>query len=87
MRMEKPLEVAKWVMRYDSKSLDTIDFAKCYKNPAPIRFVVKQPVVIVVWYNLIDFDETHHWQFYKDIYNRYIMDSIFDEIIIDYIIY
>lgn len=71
MRMEKPIDVAKWVMRYDSKSLDTIDFTTCYKNPSPIRFAVKQPVAIVVWYQLIDFDANFKLNYYKDIYNKF----------------
>jgi murein L,D-transpeptidase YcbB/YkuD len=71
MRMEKPLEVAKWVMRYDSKSLDTIDFNKCSRNPAPIRFTVPKPVTIIVWYNLIDFDNNFNWSYYKDVYGSY----------------
>lgn len=71
MRMEKPIDMAKLLMQQNSAALDTIDLESCYKNPNPITIPIPIQTPLVVWYNLVDFDETGTIKFYKDVYHRF----------------
>jgi len=71
MRMEKPIQLAQILLKNDPLALDSIDFKNCYKNPNPIFIPIKENVIVLVWYNLIDFDNKGQIQFYKDIYGYY----------------
>ena len=70
MRMEKPLEMGKWLFKNNPIALDSIDLSKCYNNPKPIPIPVTNNSVMIVWYSLIDFDEKGNVHFYKNIYNK-----------------
>lgn len=71
MRMEKPIEMAKLLMQKNSLALDTIDLEACYKRPDPITIPVPVQIPLVVWYNLVDFDDTGAIKFYKDVYHQF----------------
>ena len=71
MRMEKPIDMAKLLMQQNSAALDTIDLESCYKNPNPITIPIPIQTPLVVWYNLVDFDESGTIKFYKDVYHRF----------------
>lgn len=71
MRMEKPVEIGKWVLQKNSLAIDSIDFTKCYKNPQPQYIKVVDKIFVLVWYSLIDFDLKGQLQFYKDIYQKF----------------
>ncbi len=70
MRMEKPIEMGKWLFKNNPIALDSIDLQKCYNSPKPIPIPVTNNAIMIVWYSLIDFDEKGYIQFYKNIYNR-----------------
>ncbi len=70
MRMEKPLEMGKWLFKNNPIALDSIDLTKCYNKPKPISIPVTNNAIMIVWYSLIDFDEKGNLHFYKNIYNK-----------------
>jgi hypothetical protein len=69
MRMEKPIQMAEYLLKNDKAALDSIDFKNCYKNPATINIPIKEKVVVLVWYNRVDFDRKGQIVIYKDVYN------------------
>jgi hypothetical protein len=70
MRMEKPIEMAKYLLKNNPSALDSIDFEKCYKNPKPINIQMNEKVNVIVWYHLIDFDDRSKIIYYRNIYNK-----------------
>lgn len=71
MRMEKPLELGRLILRENAIAIDTLTEKGCLKNQSPIVVpaVVKMPVV--VWYNPVATDETGFVTFYQDIYHKF----------------
>lgn len=70
MRMEKPIDMGKWLLQNNAKAIDTIDFNKCYKDPSPKSIPVTLSTQIIVWYSLVDFDNNGNLKFYKNIYEK-----------------
>jgi len=70
MRMEKPIEMAKYLLKNNIAALDSIDFENCYKNPKPINIQMTEKVNVIVWYHLIDFDDRSKIIYYRNIYNK-----------------
>lgn len=70
MRMEKPIEMAKYLLKNNKAALDSIDFENCYKNPQPINIQMNEKVNVIVWYHLVDFDEKLKLVYYRNIYNK-----------------
>jgi hypothetical protein len=70
MRMEKPIEMAKYLLKNNKAALDSIDFENCYKNPKPINIQMNEKVNVIVWYHLIDFDDRSKIIYYRNIYNK-----------------
>ena len=70
MRMEKPIEMGKWLFKNNPIALDSIDLKKCYNRPKPIPIPVTNNSIMIVWYSLVDFDEKGNLHFYKNIYNK-----------------
>ncbi len=70
MRMEKPIEMAKYLLKNNPRALDSIDFENCYKNPQPINIQMTEKVNVIVWYHLVDFDEKLKLQYYPNIYHK-----------------
>lgn len=70
MRMEKPIEMTKYLLKNNKAVLDSIDFENCYKNPKPINIQMIEKVNVIVWYHLIDFDDRSRIIYYRNIYNK-----------------
>ncbi|MEY4279522.1 MAG: hypothetical protein RL377_1526 [Bacteroidota bacterium] len=70
MRMEKPVEMGKWLTQNNKQALDTFDFKKVSKNIPPKYINVTLPTHVIVWYSLIDFDNKGKVKFYKDWYEQ-----------------
>jgi hypothetical protein len=68
IRMEKPIEVGKWLLQNNRIAIDTFDFKQPekYNKPRPIPVTI--PTQVVIWYSLIDFDKKGALKFYKNIY-------------------
>jgi murein L,D-transpeptidase YcbB/YkuD len=69
IRMEKPIDVGKWLLQNNRIAIDTFDFKQPekYNKPRPIPITISTQVLI--WYSLIDFDKKGVLKFYKNIYN------------------
>jgi lipoprotein-anchoring transpeptidase ErfK/SrfK len=70
VRMERPIDMGKWLLVNNSKEIDNFDFKKPgkYKGPKPQKVVV--PTKVIIWYSLVDFDNNGQLKFYKNIYNK-----------------
>ncbi len=68
IRMEKPIDIGKWLLQNNRISIDTFDFKQPekYNKPRPIPVTI--PTQVVIWYSLIDFDKKGALKFYKNIY-------------------
>ncbi len=69
VRMEKPIEIGKWLLANNKIAIDTFDFKKPEKYSRPIPIPVTIPTQIIIWYSLIDFDKNGTLKFYKNVYN------------------
>jgi murein L,D-transpeptidase YcbB/YkuD len=70
MRMEKPIEMGKWLTQDNKQALDTFNFKKIAKNIPPKYISVTLPTHVIVWYSLVDFDNKGNVKFYKDWYEK-----------------
>ena len=68
VRVEKPLELAKYLLkdRFDSADVKYLD--QCMKGQKPQDIVVKKKVPAIVYYLTADFNEIGSLQFYPDVY-------------------
>ena len=70
MRMEKPVEMGKWLTQNNKQALDTFDFKKITKNIPPKYIPITLTTYVIVWYSLVDFDTKGNVKFYKDWYEK-----------------
>ena len=70
VRLEKPIEIGKWLLTGNSKEIDKFDFNHPEKYSKPQYVQVKVPTQVIVWYSLVDFDNMGVLKFYKNIYNK-----------------
>jgi hypothetical protein len=68
MRMEKPMDMGKWLTQNNKMALDTINFKTKNKHPNPKIIKITIPTKVIVWYSLVDFDNKGNVSFYKDWY-------------------
>jgi hypothetical protein len=68
MRMEKPMDMGKWLTQNNKMALDTINFKIKNKRPNPKIIKITIPTKVIVWYSLVDFDKNGNVSFYKDWY-------------------
>lgn len=71
MRMEKPMELGRLILRQNAIAIDTLTEKGCLKNQSPVIVpaVVKMPVI--VWYNPVGTDEMGLVTHYQDIYHKF----------------
>jgi murein L,D-transpeptidase YcbB/YkuD len=69
IRMEKPIEIGKWLLENNRVAIDTFDFKKPkkYNRPRPVPVTI--PTQVIIWYNLVDFDKNGKLNYYKNIYD------------------
>lgn len=70
VRLEKPIEIGKWLLTGNSKEIDSFDFSHPEKYSKPQYVQVKVPTQVIIWYSLVDFDNKGILKFYKNIYNK-----------------
>lgn len=70
MRMEKPIDMGRFLLANHLKAIDTLDLTKCELNLKPILLPVTIKTPLIVWYSQIDFDSNNNLMFYKNVYNR-----------------
>lgn len=70
VRLEKPIDVGKWLLQDDTKQIDSFDFKNPSKYSKPQYVKVNIPTQVIIWYTLVDFDNKGILKFYKNIYNK-----------------
>lgn len=70
VRLEKPIDVGKWLLQDDTKQIDSFDFKNPGKYSKPQYVKVNIPTQVIIWYTLVDFDNEGALKFYKNIYNK-----------------
>ena len=70
IRVERPIELGRFLLKPQSKALDTLDQAAAYSDRIPRYIKVKRTIPLVIWYSLLDFDATGNIQFYPNIYRK-----------------
>ncbi len=70
VRLEKPIDVGKWLLQDDTKQIDSFDFKNPSKYIKPQYVKVNIPTQVIIWYSLVDFDNKGALKFYKNIYNK-----------------
>ena len=70
VRLEKPVDVGKWLLQDDTKEIDKFDFKNPGKYSKPQYVKVNIPTQVIIWYTLVDFDNEGVLKFYKNIYNK-----------------
>jgi lipoprotein-anchoring transpeptidase ErfK/SrfK len=70
VRMEKPIDMGKWLLQDNTKEIDSFDFKHPEKYSKPKYITVKIPTQVIIWYSLVDFDNKGALKFFKNIYNK-----------------
>lgn len=68
VRLEKPIELAKFLLSDNSQIIPLLDRAQLSKNTRPKAVKINAVTPIVIWYNLIDIDSSGKVNIYRDIY-------------------
>lgn len=70
MRMEKPMELGRMILKDNAIAIDTLEQKGCLLNQSPISVPAKDRMPVIVWYNTVGTDSTGHVIFFHDIYNK-----------------
>ena len=70
MRMEKPFDLARYILKSNSIAIDTLGDDICVSNHPPVRVPAEEKLAVLVWYNLAGIDALGKIQFYDDVYKR-----------------
>jgi hypothetical protein len=70
MRMEKPIEMGRLLLKDKVTEIDTMDLTTCHLNLKPTNILITTKTPLIVWYNQVDFDSNNKLMFYKNVYNR-----------------
>ena len=65
IRLEKPIQLAKFLLNDQVQAIDTLKITGPYTGIPPKYLRVRKQVPILIWYNLIDFDQTGKLVFLK----------------------
>jgi hypothetical protein len=70
VRLEKPIELGKWLLQDNLNVIDSFDFKNPVKYSKPQYLNVNIPTQVIIWYSLVDFDKDGNLKFYKNIYRK-----------------
>lgn len=70
IRVERPIELGRFLLKPQSRALDTLDQGAAYSDRIPRYIKVKRTIPLVIWYSLLDFDAKGNVQFYANIYRK-----------------
>jgi murein L,D-transpeptidase YcbB/YkuD len=68
VRLEKPLELARFILSDQANIIPDISQEKLGKNTKPKNIKTTTITPIVIWYSLVDFDAAGEVKFFKDVY-------------------
>jgi hypothetical protein len=70
IRVERPLDLGRFLLKPQTKAIDTLDVAASYADH-PQRYIkIKRTIPLLIWYSLVDFDAKGQVQFYPNIYQK-----------------
>ena len=68
VRLEKPLELARFILSDQANIIPDISQEKLRKNTKPKNIKMSTIMPMVIWYSLVDFDAAGEVKFFKDVY-------------------
>ncbi len=68
VRVEKPIELAHYLLEDDVDSLITVRLDSCVRDQKPEEFPLKKKFPVLLLYMVADVDENGNLKFYKDVY-------------------
>jgi len=71
MRMEKPMELGRLVLKNNTIAIDTLEQKGCLRNQAPILVPAREQLPVIVWYNPAGIDSNGRVLFFEDIYEKF----------------
>ncbi|MBI1344239.1 MAG: L,D-transpeptidase family protein [Terrimonas sp.] len=70
IRLQDARSLAVLLLGTNRMAIDTLDEQGCPEQQPPTPIPLVRPFALVIWYNLVDWDEKGHLVFYKNEYNR-----------------
>ena len=70
MRLEKAMELGRYVMRGNTIAIDTLSEKGCLKNQAPVTVPATEKIPVFVLYQTAWVDGSGMLHFYEDVYNK-----------------
>jgi murein L,D-transpeptidase YcbB/YkuD len=70
IRVERPIDLGRFLLKPDSKAVDTLDVNAAYSDLTPRYIKINRSIPLVIWYSLVDFDADGQIKFYPNIYGR-----------------
>lgn len=70
IRVERPIDLGRFLLKPQSKAVDTLDHTAAYSDHIPRYIKVNRTIPVVIWYSLVDFDAQGNVQFYPNIYRK-----------------
>ena len=70
IRVERPIELGRFLLKPQSKVVDTLDVTAAYSDLKPRYIKINRSIPLVIWYSLVDFDANGQIKFYPNIYGR-----------------
>ena len=74
IRVEKPKELAYYILPDNHLAIDTFIAKGCVKNQAPINIPVSKKVSVFVLYHTAWINNKNNVVFYEDIYNKNVFN-------------
>lgn len=70
MRVEKPVELAHFVLEFNRIAIDTITAKGCLQQQAPLPVPVEKRLPVIVLYSTVWYNKDGEIRFYEDVYNK-----------------
>ncbi|MEO8174198.1 MAG: L,D-transpeptidase family protein, partial [Sediminibacterium sp.] len=70
MRLEKAMEVGRYVLKGNTMAIDTLDVKACLKSQSPTTVRASEAIPVFVLYNTVWIDSNGMVRFFEDIYDR-----------------
>ena len=71
MRLEKAMELGRYILKENTTALDTLTEKGCLKNQAPIVVPASEKIPVFVLYHTTWTDAEANLRFYEDVYNKF----------------
>jgi L,D-transpeptidase YcbB len=68
MRMEKPMELGRLILKNNHIAIDTLEQKGCLRNHAPVIVHADEHMPVIIWYNPAGIDVSGRLIFFEDVY-------------------